>query len=454
VSTSIQSRLVLSASFVLFCFLGLAGFALDRAYQNGAQKALNERLQIHLYSILAEAELTQNNQLMMRSALSDPRFRQPDSGLYVFVFNQNGKLAWRSLSSAGFNVKPLKQLTTGLNRYIENSLYEQASIELHYQAILEGSAGQSRVFEFIVVESSQSMNNQIAGFRSELWQWLGGIGFLLILTQFVIIRTSLKPLRLIVNDLENIQQGHTQQLDHNYSDELKELASMLNKLITNERTHLKRYRDTLADLAHSLKTPLSVLTGLYTQEKLTTADVQMLKTQTQQMRQLVDYQLQKAAAKGHQTLAAPLALQPIIQQLIDSLNKVYIDKHLTASVNISTDIKFSAERGDMYELFGNLLDNAYKWADSAVTISVQQYDNAELKQQGIKIVIEDDGPGIQAEQLAAVLQRGIRVDESVNGHGIGLAVINELVALYNGTLESKPCELGGQHWVIYLPAVV
>ena len=426
--------------------MGLAGFALDRAYQNGAEKALNERLQIHLYSILAEVELTQNNQLMMRSALSDPRFRQPGSGLYVFIFTRDGKLVWRSQSSTGLSAEPLKNLKTGLNRYIESSLYDQASIELHYQAILEGAGGRSRGFEFVVIESQQSMNSQIAGFRSVLWQWLGGIAVLLIFTQFIIIRKSLKPLRLIVNDLDNIQQGHSHQLDHDYSDELKELASMLNKLIANERTHLKRYRDTLADLAHSLKTPLSVLTGLYAQDKLNTVDCQMLKTQTQQMQQLVDYQLQKAAAKGHQTLAAPLVLEPIIQQIINSLNKVYMEKQLTASVHVSGGIKFRAERGDMYELFGNLLDNAYKWANSAVSISVQEQDNGD-----IKIVIEDDGPGIKTEQLASVLQRGIRVDETVNGQGIGLAVINELITLYNGTLESKPGTLGGQHWEVYLP---
>ncbi|MEW5056147.1 MAG: ATP-binding protein [Cycloclasticus sp.] len=445
-SNSIQSRLILSASLVLLCFLGLAGAVLDMAYQNGVQQALHERLQIQLYSILAEAELNEENQFMMRSALADPRFRQVDSDLYAYVFSNEQQLTWRSPSAVGLQIKPLPQLATGVNRYLESRVNEQPSVALHYRAILEGTAGRSREFEFIVIESQQRMNSQVAGFRSVLWQWLGGIAALLILTQFVIIRKSLQPLRLIVNDLESIQQGDSQQLANDYSDELKELASMLNKLIVNERTHLKRYRDTLADLAHSLKTPLSVLTGLYTQGKLNTVDIQMLKTQTQQMRQLVDYQLQKAAAKGHQTLAAPLALEPIIQQIINSLNKVYMDKQLTASVNVSTAIKFSAERGDLYELLGNLLDNAYKWADSAVSISVQEQDNS-----GIKIVIEDDGPGIPAEQLAAVLQRGIRADEAVNGQGIGLAVINELVRLYNGTLTSKPCSLGGQHWEVYLP---
>lgn len=445
-SNSIQSRLILSASFVLLCFLGLAGAVLDMAYQNGVQQALHERLQIQLYSILAEAELNEENQFMMRSALADPRFRQVDSDLYAYVFSNEQQLTWRSPSAVGLQIKPLPQLATGVNRYLESRVNEQPSVALHYRAILEGTAGRSREFEFIVIESQQRMNSQVAGFRSVLWQWLGGVAALLILTQFVIIRKSLQPLRLIVNDLESIQQGDSQQLANDYSDELKELASMLNKLIVNERTHLKRYRDTLADLAHSLKTPLSVLTGLYAQGKLNTVDIQMLKTQTQQMRQLVDYQLQKAAAKGHQTLAAPLALEPIIQQIINSLNKVYMDKQLTASVNVSTAIKFSAERGDLYELLGNLLDNAYKWADSAVTISVQEQDNS-----GIKIVIEDDGPGIPAEQLAAVLQRGIRADEAVNGQGIGLAVINELVRLYNGTLTSKPCSLGGQHWEVCLP---
>jgi len=447
VSSSIQSRLILSASFVLLCFLGLAGAVLDMAYQNGVQQALHERLQIQLYSILAEAELNEENQFMMRSALADPRFRQVDSDLYAYVFSNEQQLTWRSPSAVGLQIKPLQQLATGVNRYLESRVNEQPSVALHYRAILEGSAGRLREFEFVVIESRRSINRQISAFRSVLWPWLGGIGLLLILTQFVIIRKSLQPLRLIVNDLEKIQHGSAQRLANNYSDELKELASMLNKLVDNERSHLKRYRDSLADLAHSLKTPLSVLSGLTAQQQLDEADIQLLKKQTQQMRQLIDYQLQKAAAKGHQSMAAPLALESIIQGIVDSLNKVYIDKHLQVRLNIAEGIEFSAERGDMYELFGNLLDNAYKWASSRVNISVQWLDD----KTAIEIIIEDDGPGIKTEQLTEVLQRGIRLDESVNGHGIGLAVINELVSIYNGRLQSKTCSLGGQHWSIYLP---
>ncbi|OUR88383.1 ATP-binding protein [Cycloclasticus sp. 44_32_T64] len=449
--SSIQSRLVFSASVVLFCFLGLAGFVLDTAYQKGAQNALNDRLQIHLYSILATAELSKNSRLMMPSGLSEPKFSQIDSGLYAYIFNNDGTVVWRSSSSAGESITPVKNLSPGEKTFLNNRLDQVSNVELHYKAILESPFGQSSAFEFVVIESTQSVDSQVAGFRSVLWQWLGGISLLLIIIQFWIIRVSLQPLRHIVSDLEKIQQGDAQHLANHYSEELKDIANTLNRLIDNERTHLKRYRNTLADLAHSLKTPLSVLTGLYGQNNLSTDDIKTLESQTLQMRQLVDYQLQKAAAKGHQTLAAPLHVKPVIQQITTSLDKVYLEKQLSIVSSVDASIKFNAEKGDMFELFGNLLDNAYKWAKSSVNISVQILTNKEGEALGIQIIIEDDGPGIPLDKLDSVLQRGIRADETTKGHGIGLAVVNELVSLYKGTLESTSSDLGGQRWVIILP---
>jgi two-component system sensor histidine kinase PhoQ len=274
---------------------------------------------------------------------------------------------------------------------------------------------------------------------------------LLIIIQFFIIRLSLKPLRHIVSDLEKIHQGDEFTLNNHYSDELKNIANTLNRLINNERTHLKRYRNTLADLAHSLKTPLSVLTGLYEQSSLTAEDITTLRIQTLQMRQLVDYQLQKAAAKGHQTISVPVSLELITQQITNSLDKVYADKKLDLILQINDDLKFNAEKGDMFELLGNLLDNAYKWADSTVQITLHYLDLTNETPTGIQIIIEDDGPGIAPDELDNVLQRGIRADETVKGHGIGLAVVNELVSIYKGTLESQKSSLGGQKWVIFLP---
>jgi two-component system sensor histidine kinase PhoQ len=450
-NSSIQSRLLVSASIVLIGFLSLAAFVLDAAYKRGAQQALHDQLQIHLYSILAKAELSRNNRLMVPSGLSEPRFMQVASGLYAYIFDTKGEVVWRSSSSTGEQTNSVKSLSPGQKTFIRSSSLERPSIELHYKAILENAFEQSTTFEFVVIESSDSLDNQVASFRSVLWQWLGGIGFLLLIVQFFIIRISLQPLRHIVLNIEEIQQGNAQHLNTHYSDELKDIANTLNRLIDNERTHLKRYRNTLADLAHSLKTPLSVLTGLYGQKSLSTHDIKTLETQTLQMRQLVDYQLQKAAAKGHQTLALPLSIEPIIQQITTSLNKVYLDKQLTVVTNIDDSIKFNAEQGDMFEIFGNLLDNAYKWANSNIYIRVQINSNNDSAKQGVKIIIEDDGPGIPKNELDNMLKRGIRADESTHGHGIGLAVVNELVSLYNGSLESGTGDLDGQRWTIFLP---
>jgi len=324
---------------------------------------------------------------------------------------------------------------------------------LHYKAILENKFNKTAVFEFVIVESTKGVDIQIANFRSVLWKWLVGITLLLIIAQLFVLKLILSPLHKIVSDLEAMQQGSRQQLGSHYSVELKDIAHTINSLIVNERTHLHRYRNTLSDLAHSLKTPLTVLTGLYEKDRFNSGDIKTLEKQTLMMRQLVDYQLNRAAAKGHQTLTESIPLKAVVVQITDSLDKVYFDKSLNVSKQLD-EIDFYAERGDLYELFGNLLDNAYKWAKSQVHITVQKPIDLQEELSGISIVIEDDGPGIEDDKLDDVLKRGIRADETTHGHGIGLAVVKELITLYGGSIESLTGELGGQKWSIFLPGKI
>ncbi|ORU89645.1 MAG: ATPase [Cycloclasticus sp. symbiont of Poecilosclerida sp. M] len=449
---SIHFRLLVSASLVLFFFLSIAGVIIDMAYKQGAEGALQQRLQIRLYSILGTAELSKNNQLMLPNGLSEPAFSQTGSGLHAYIFKKNGELVWRSSSSVGYPLKPIGSLVAGEREFREHQDGDSSFMELYYEAVLENKFGNTEPFEFAIVESTDEVNSQLTAFRSVLWQWLGGIGLLLIIIQYFVLRHSLKPLRHIVADLEKIQHGERQKLGTHYSDELKDIANTLNRLIDNERTHLKRYRNTLADLAHSLKTPLSVLTGLHQQTSLKPDDIKTLEQQTSMMRQLVDYQLQRAAAKGHQTLTIALHIAPIFVQLTDSLNKVYVDKQLNVVLDLDENIKFYAEKGDLFELLGNLLDNAYKWANKQVHIGLSASSSTEST--GVRITIEDDGPGISKNELSEVLKRGIRADETTKGHGIGLAVVNELVSLYKGSMTAEISPLGGHKWLIALPGQV
>jgi len=256
----------------------------------------------------------------------------------------------------------LTDLTPGEKFFKQQKKGGELAVVLHYKVILENANGQSKPFQLVIRESTRGSDSQVAGFRTVLWQWLGGIAFILLIVQFLILRQSLEPLRKIVQDLNEIRLAERDHLDNQYGEELKDIADTLNKLIDNERMHLRRYRNTLADLAHSLKTPLSVLMGLYGQGDLSRKDMGVFKSHTLQMRQLVDYQLHKAAVKGHQTMAKQVELEPIVQQIIGSLHKVYKHKHLKVDVKFDEHIKYSIEKGDLFELLGNLLDNAFNWA--------------------------------------------------------------------------------------------
>lgn len=451
-SQSLQYRLTLSASVVLAAFLGLAGFTLDRAYRQGQNQAMQERLQIHIYALMGAADVDQKGHLTVQSDLQEPRFNLPDSGLIAYIVDEQSTLVWRSTSSIGFENLPTPELSAGQRQFL--SVHEQSLglNALHYQVRWEAAGDQNKAYQFVVAESPQSQLDQLGGFRQILWLGLGGVGCLLVVVQGFVLRWSLKPVRSMVTDLEQIQMGQREQLQGDYGRELAGIASTINKLIENERAHLQRYRNTLSDLAHSLKTPLSVLSGLYQQGEMGAEERAMLQQQTGRMREMVDYQLHRAAASGHQTLTALVEINPIFEQLQSSLNKVYRDKSLVIDLDLPQGLKYFCESADLYELAGNLMDNACKWASHKVRVVVEAVRQPEWKGTGLQLLIEDDGPGLPPERIDELLQRGVRADQQVAGHGIGLAVVSDLVALYQGKMESIQSSLGGQCWRITLPS--
>jgi len=169
--------------------------------------------------------------------------------------------------------------------------------------------------------------------------------------------------------------------------------------------------------------------------------------QVERMRQIVDYQLQRAATSGRTTLAKPVALRPTVQRLTVSLDKVYADRGIQCEIVIDDAVGFAGDQGDLMEALGNVLDNAYKWARGRVYVSASRDTAA-----GLVVKVEDDGPGVPAAQRTAVLQRGVRADEAVSGQGIGLAVVQDILRAYGGSLELETSErLGGARVVMHLP---
>lgn len=435
---SITRRLLISSSLVVFAFLGIAGLSLDTAYRDSNQLALEERLQAHIYTLLSAANDDELGRMRLPEALSAPNFNQPDSGLYAEVSGEKGSYRWRSASLLGRNINLSQHAAVGTSRH---RAFEGLAI-LDQGIGWEDLNGNSVDYVFSVAVDLSPLTAQQQTFRQTLWGWLGGSGLLLLITQFLLMRWGLRPLREIAQRLRQVQNGEIDHVQGPVPKELSPLTDNLNALIQHDRNRQKRTRNSLADLAHSLKTPLAVLRGAPIQD--TPPELaQMILTQTSRIDEIVSYQRQRAAVAGNSALLKPIAIAPLIRRIGDSLLKVHHQRRITFTIEIADDFQLRIDQGDLFELFGNLLENAFKHCRQQVIVRLAP-DSAS------QICIEDDGDGIPADQIERVLLRGERADQRHPGQGIGLAVATEIVKQYDAGLQIDRSPLGGTRITIGL----
>ena len=221
----------------------------------------------------------------------------------------------------------------------------------------------------------------------------------------------------------------------------------MNVLIGSERARSERYRQTLDNLAHSLKTPLAAMRSVLTQQKSPQL-TDLIEPQIEQMTEIVRYQLRKPAATASDAIGAtPVPMETELMRLVDGLGKVYSEKNPTIDVSVTDDAEFRGDTGDFLELAGNLLDNACKWCDSKVSATIRPVNS----DGGLILTVEDDGPGIPEQAAEALLQRGTRLDESAPGHGIGLAVVRDIAESYGGEISIDTSPLGGASIKVLIP---
>lgn len=454
---SLQARQLLAASLGLVAFLALAGYALDRSFLSTAQSGMRERL--HSYALAyANSDFARDGSVIPPYDPPDPRFKRPGSGLYAQIVLPAGR--WESDSSqgprlpAGPMLRAREQLFEGPLPITQINGQSGEVYRYGYGLIWSGSEQQNSEFPYTVYifEDTTALGRQVAAFRSALWLNLGGAGLVLLLLQIVVLRWSLRPLRDVIGELKRVQSGGASGMSEAHPRELEPLTRSINGFIESERENLDRQRNTLADLAHSLKTPLAVLRTRLDSD----ADERELReevdSQLQRMNDLVTYQLSRAARSGHQLFAAPIEIEPIAEQIVTGLEKVYAGKRVLCEFEIAPQVRFHGETGDLQELLGNLLENAFKWANARVLLTVAEGIQAPGRRPGLSITVEDDGPGIAEDRIAHVLQRGVRGDERVQGHGIGLAIVQDIIRSYRGELHvSRSQEMGGARFEVTLP---
>lgn len=446
---SLQARSLAAAGFALAAFLGLAFFALDQAFFDAALSSQRDRLQGYMHAYLAGADTTRTGNLIPPEVGPDPRFERPNSGLYAGIVGDNIRNAkdrlWRSPSATELNLPFEEELPRGSSVFSGPVSTPLGELFVLSQGIEWSVPNRPELnLTLYIAEDSAALRAQVNVFRRTLLAWLGGLGVLLLLLLLGVLRWSLAPLRKVAADLERVERGAQERLHTHYPTELSGLATSLNNFIDSERDRLKRYRNTLSDLAHSLKTPLAVVRAQLESE----ADGRSLRwtvlEQVGRMDEIVAYQLSRAATSGRQTFAAPLPVEPFAEEIVRSLEKVYADKQILCEFELDPDARFRGDQGDMLELLGNVLENAFKWAKHRVLLTTRAVQSSESRMPMLDICIEDDGPGIPGDKIEHLLQRGVRGDERVQGHGIGLSIVQDIVKAYKGTLTvSRSESLGG-----------
>ncbi len=434
------------ASLVLALALGLVGVALNLAHHQTAVTALQARMESYVYLVLAAAEVDENGSLEVGDDMGDPRLSQPGSGVYVQVHGNRAN--WTSPSALGLRLPELQHVAAGQARFLEPS-EEVPFYSFQYGLAWQLNSGEEVPFTVSVLVPAREISRQTRAFRQGLWRSLGTAGLILLLAQLASIYLAFRPLQKVARDVARVESGQKPALEGRYPRELEPLARNVNRLLQTEKGNQQRYRNALDSLAHSLKTPLAILrTSLESPEPESRA---ALAAAVEDMHHLVATRLQRAAVSARRTMVQPVDLAAEVERVLASLRKVYSQKMIETMVTISPGLQFFGEQRDLLELLGNLLDNAFKYGQGKVRLVAGVMDSSQARP-GLWLRVEDDGPGIAPEQWPALLQRGVRGDERQEGHGLGLALVLELVTAYGGSMEIQQSELGGAMVYVELPA--
>ncbi|SDY92620.1 ATP-binding protein [Nitrosomonas halophila] len=443
---SLNQRILASASIVLLLFVGGTAFTLDHAFHDNALAALQDRMLGKLYLLMGSTEVDSAGNLSMPAELPGlPELNQPNSGTYAYITNGAQTIAWQSASILHL-IPPLATRPAIDHKNFERLVLNQTPYFIFSFETEWETQTINHPFTFHVVMDSTLFDSQIDRYQKNLWSWLAIIAILLLTTQAFALHWGLRPMRKVSRELNNIEMGVQDSLHGIYPIELRRLTDNINSLLNHERKHQQRYRNALADLAHSLKTPLAILQGALRTEADAKKLQLLLAEQVQRMDHIVQYQLRRAAAVGQSPGSRLIPLRPVVEKIIKAVSRAHYSKQPQTTIKIDPALQVRIDAGDLMELLGNLIDNAFKWCQNAVCISAYNANNQTI------ISIEDDGPGIPQDEIARILERGERADPSVPGHGIGLAIVQDILQANGGQLSIRPMQPTGSSVTVHFAA--
>lgn len=439
---SLQSRLHVGLAASLFILIALMWWLANASMTHITNKMMQTRLEHDGQALLASLQQSSDGKLSLKDLQVGHIYQQVYSGHYYLISSGDQQLRSHSLWDQSLH-QP--QINIG-----------QSSIQNidgpDGQHLLQWTSRFKRFNKIITITVAEDTNALLSALRTfNLYFALAAVAILisLLLIQGLIVRRSLRSLSTVKQELQALSEGEIKTLSRQVPSEIYPLVDEVNRLLQQLAKQLKRSRKSTGNLAHSLKHPLNLLIQLSESEdtKLPPAIREELHINTEQIHQLMERELKRARLVGSGVPGQRFAPHKELPGLIDVLQRVYHDKALNIECDITPGLEFSADRNDMLELLGNLLDNACKWSGGHVRCKI-------YKENTLKIHIQDDGPGCDKQQLSCLTKRGVRVDETTIGTGLGLAIAKDIVELYSGEISFARSELGGLSVMVSLPLTV
>lgn len=453
-ANSLALRLFVTATGWTVVILVGTAILLSSLYRQAVERSFDHRLSVYLRSLVADVASPDVPPDKFPQSLGEPLFELPLSGWYWQVTRLDGNKDVRA--SRSLWDRQLAQLPkpegassdTGETRegYVQGP--EDQTLRLIERTVDLGGDGR---FLIAVAGDATEIDDETDAFYQALAITFGALTIVLILTTMFQVRFGLAPLKRISESLAAIRSGNTERLEGNFPDEIAPLARETNALIDANRQIVERARTHVGNLAHALKTPLSVMVN----EAVSRGDdpfAVKVREQTSIMRDQVARHLERARLAARLTTIATLTdVPPVVGALARTMEKIHRDKNIAIALDAPEHAPFLGERQDLEEMVGNLLDNACKWAQSRVAVEVVR-EKTGPSTQIIRVVVDDDGRGLSPSEREQVAHRGQRLDETKPGSGLGLSIVVELAALYGGKLNLGTAPIGGLRAELVLPA--
>lgn len=453
--TSLRQRLLISTLVGSIILTISTGIFLSIIFSLAIEKQFDHRLQSTLTELVGSTRIVDGKPVLDLKH-SAPNFSNLYSGWYWQIVDvdlnevlfQSPSLDKSSLIDS-FGADDKLSMAAHKNQVFRHYLTGPVQHDIRVYAQYISFPEQAEPLLYIISGNSEILADEA---RSFYWMIAAGLTLLvfgLLLGTYFQLRFVLRPLENLKNYLAKIRVGEGKSIEGDLPQEIMPVANEINSLIAANRQVIERARTHVGNLAHALKTPISVL--LNASDQKTDESSKLVYEQVKLMNVQITHHLNRARMIASvDTVATKIQVSPLAKSIINALKKINFDKNVSVDFSAPENVCFYGEKQDLEELIGNLIDNAFKWCGGHVAVTIDTQKRPDMPEQ-LHIIIEDDGPFMPPMELKRALQRGQRIDENITGTGLGLSIVKELASLYNGEFALNQSDLGGLKAELWLP---